>query len=132
MRIVGILRHRAGHKESHYVDLPLDLAGIKGSVNKTETHATGSTFSYGRRYLTLLLFDVATGDDDDGQAASIEYISEGQAADLMALLEEVGANRDAFCRYFRIASVERLPVQAHKQAIAMTEAKRQAPKDTKK
>ena len=60
IRIIGVLRHRAGYKESHHIDLPLDIAGIKGSVNKTPTHATGSTFSYGRRYLTCLIFDVLT------------------------------------------------------------------------
>lgn len=69
IRVNGILRHSSGHKEPHHVDIPLDIAGIKGNANKTETHATGSTFSYGRRYLTLLIFDVATGDDDDGNSA---------------------------------------------------------------
>ena len=98
IRIIGILRHRAGYKEKHHVDMPLDIAGIKGSVNKTPTHATGSTFSYGRRYLTCLIFDVATGDDTDGQAG-IKLITEEQANAIHAKIVDNGVNMDAFMRW---------------------------------
>lgn len=71
MRIVGVLRHRDGHSESdYYVDLPPDKEGIKGNVNKTDIHAAGSTFTYGRRYLTCLMFDIAVGEDTDGNQPS--------------------------------------------------------------
>ena len=83
LRINGLLRHSAGYSEPSYVDIPLDDAGIRGSVNKTKTHATGSTFSYGRRYLTLLVFDVATGDDTDGNLPAA-LVTEEQADQLRA------------------------------------------------
>jgi hypothetical protein len=35
----------------------------------TRTHATGSAFSYGKRYLLIGMFNLAIGDDDDGNAA---------------------------------------------------------------
>ncbi len=71
VRIECVLRHRAGHSEPGHVDLPLDDKGASGKTNKTPVHATGSTFAYGQRYLTLLVFNVTTGDeDDDGQGAS--------------------------------------------------------------
>ena len=67
IRVDGLLRHRDGHSESDYkADLPLDKTGMKGSVNKTDIHAAGSTFTYGRRYLTCMMFDVAVGFDLDG------------------------------------------------------------------
>lgn len=69
IRIVCDVSHEAGHSEVRHVDLPLDMAGINGNVNKTAIHATGSTYSYGRRYLTCMIFNVSTGDDDDGQAS---------------------------------------------------------------
>lgn len=69
IRIACQVAHELGHVETRHVDLPLDMTGIQGSVNKTAIHATGSTYSYGRRYLTCMIFNVSTGDDDDGQAA---------------------------------------------------------------
>jgi len=65
-RIVCQLSHRSGHSERYTADIPIDRAGLKGNDNKTATHAFGSTMSYGRRYLTLLIFNVATMDDNDG------------------------------------------------------------------
>jgi hypothetical protein len=61
---------RAGHTRKYHADVPIDLAGLRGNQNKTHTHAFGSTQSYGRRYLTLLIFNVVmAGEDDDGQKA---------------------------------------------------------------
>jgi len=65
-RIMCDILHEEGHSEIRHVDLSLDDKGIKGNVNKTKIHAEGSTFSYGRRYLTCLIFNIPTGDDDDG------------------------------------------------------------------
>jgi hypothetical protein len=73
IRVRGRLAHRDGHVEDHYhVDVPLDSAGIAGKVNKTPVHATGSSFTYGRRYLVCMMFDIATGDDNDAQAEDVE------------------------------------------------------------
>lgn len=70
IRIVCHCSHKAGHTRLYHGDVPLDLAGIKGNPNKTQTHAFGSTNSYGRRYLTLLIFNIVMADeDDDGQEA---------------------------------------------------------------
>ena len=88
MGIDGILSHRAGHSRPYWLELPPDDKGAKGNVNKTALHAAGSTFTYGRRYLTCLMFDVATGDDTDGNLPETG-LSEKQEADLRALLDEV-------------------------------------------
>lgn len=68
-RVTCIVSHIGGHSRNYHADLPADNAGIKGSVNKTPTHAFGSSMSYGRRYLKLLIFDLATTEDDDGNGA---------------------------------------------------------------
>ncbi len=70
IRVDGTLSHSGGHTVPSFIELPLDDKGIKGSTNKTGVHASGSTFSYARRYLTLMMFNVSTGDDDDAQGAS--------------------------------------------------------------
>lgn len=69
-RITARCSHAAGHTESYQVDMPRDIAGIRGEINKTPTHAFGSSMTYGRRYLTSLIFNVSTHEkDDDGNAA---------------------------------------------------------------
>ena len=69
VRVTGNLMHSQGHSKQYNVDIPLDMAGIQGSVNKTKTHGTGSAITYGQRYLIKLIFNLNTGDDDDGNAA---------------------------------------------------------------
>jgi hypothetical protein len=66
-RITCTVSHkgRAGsHTRPYQCDIPADTMGMKGSLNKTATHGFGSTMSYGRRYLTLLIFNIALINDD--------------------------------------------------------------------
>lgn len=66
-RITCVAAHKGGHSRSYQCDLPRDDMGAKGSPNKTKIHGAGSTFSYGRRYLTLLIFNISlVNEDDDG------------------------------------------------------------------
>lgn len=71
IRIVAVVSHRGGHSIRRHADIPIDNVGMKGTQNKTLTHATGSTFSYGRRYLKCLIFDVPLADDDGNAAGGI-------------------------------------------------------------
>lgn len=71
VRIVCDVSHKDpsakfGHTRRYQCDVPLDTHGAKGTPNKTKTHGFGSTLSYGRRYLSLLIFNIALTDDDDG------------------------------------------------------------------
>lgn len=66
IRTVCVVTHELGFSKEFYQDLPVDDAGIKGTTNKTPVHGRSSTFSYARRYLTLMIFDLATYDDNDG------------------------------------------------------------------
>lgn len=70
VRVTCKVRHIGGHSEDHALDVPLDATGKQGTRNKTDTHAFGSSNSYGQRYLTKLIFNLTlVGDDDDGNAA---------------------------------------------------------------
>lgn len=70
VRVVCHVLHKEGHSKAYSYDTPMDSAGIGGKVNKTPTHARGSAITYGRRYLVLMIFNLTTGKDDDGNAAS--------------------------------------------------------------
>lgn len=75
IRARAILRHMHGHSEEHFYDCPLDGVGIAGKANKTATHAAASSASYAQRILTVLVFNLSTGYDDDGNAAGGAVLS---------------------------------------------------------
>jgi len=111
-RITCEITHSGGFTKHRYVDLPSDIAGIKGNANKTGIHAFGSSMTYGRRYLTLLIFDIATEDDDGNRATVIETISEDQEMQLRDLIETLSVNEPAFIKYansqIKNATIEKL------------------------
>jgi hypothetical protein len=95
IRVEGVLRHKAGHSEPvRHVEFPPDKVGIKGTVNKTDIHAAGSAFTYGRRYLKCMMFDVAVGHDTDGNAPE-NGLTEEQALNIQAMLDELSEEKQA-------------------------------------
>ena len=69
VRVTCDVMHSQGHSKPYFIDVPIDMTGIKGNQNKTAVHGTGSAISYGQRYLIKLIFNLNTSDDDDGNAA---------------------------------------------------------------
>jgi len=136
MGIDGELRHSGGYKRSYWLELPPDDKGIKGTVNKTGLHAAGSTFTYGRRYLTCMMFDVATGDDTDAvigdSAPPAKIISDKQASqiqDMLTVLNDVDApnsDEELFCAWAKIESIRSMP--AHKFARCLKNLKEKVEK----
>lgn len=57
--------HLDGHSKSYSATLPIDSCGIKGLVNKTGIHATASAYTYAKRYLATMIFNIAVADHDD-------------------------------------------------------------------
>jgi hypothetical protein len=76
------IRHRDGHVERIEGDIPLDGTGAKGGKSSMNaTQATGSTYSYGQRYLMKMGFNLRlAGEDTDGvytkARISAEHIGE--------------------------------------------------------
>jgi hypothetical protein len=116
-RVTCDVSHIGGHTRRYNADVPSDLTGMKGTPNKTSTHAFGSTLSYGRRYLKMLIFDVATTDDDGRAASSGERITEGQLSTLETLLTQGNGDRVKFCRYYKINQMCELPVAKFPEAF---------------
>lgn len=118
--VTGVLSHRDGHSEQTTLTLPIDASGSKNAVQ-----SVGSSTSYGKRYTAAALLNLRTGDvDDDGQAGGGGFITEAQAADIEALITEVGANRAFFLKYLKAESVERIPASKYSNAVAALEKKR--------
>jgi len=126
-------RHRAGqegtditvtcilsHKLGHFEETPL-TAKADTSGNKNGIQAIGSTLTYLQRYTKLLSVGLATSDDNDGRG---ETINDEQLESLRALADEVGADLEKFCQYFRIEALPSLPVSDFNRAMESLRAKR--------
>lgn len=101
---------------------------------KHDAHGVGSATSYAKRYALAAAIGVTAEIDDDGNAAvskpngasngATEYINEKQAADLRALISEVGETEDRFIKWARIQTLEKLPASSFANAVKKLEAKR--------
>ena len=125
--ISATLFHKDGHTKDFKYDCPIDAVGTNNSRNKTDVHAKGSAISYGRRYLTKMIWNLSTGDDDDGNAANarlVQKITEEQVAELEALIQDVGADKKLFLQYLKCSSLSDIPAVKFKAAVEALEKKR--------
>lgn len=87
IEVEGVLSHRAGHRESTSIVLPVDATGSKNGVQ-----AVASSVSYGKRYTAGLLLNITTtGEDDDGNGPAAQItprVTSAQATQLATLLEK--------------------------------------------
>ena len=119
------LWHRDGHVEETTITMPLDKAGIQGTVNKTGPHATASSVTYAKRVAICALLNISTGDDLDGNRQEDDGIIDiEQAAILDNLLRETASDRAAFLTYFKTEDVRNLKAKDYKNAFAMLNKKK--------
>lgn len=121
-RIKWRITHSAGHSESDIADIPVDNAGSQGKVNKTGTQAFGSTTSYGRRYLTCMLFNISTA-DNDGNRVDTGLLTADQIADLRSKIMDANADLPKFLDKFQIERIDDMPPGQFKRAMALLDAK---------
>ncbi len=111
--VTGTLRHTSGHTQSASIPLALDASGGKNNLQ-----GMGSTFSYGRRYTTMMLLNVITEDeDDDGKLGGTEFVNAAQVAEIEQLITSGGIPRDPFLEWIGAVRVENI------QAADFTTAK---------
>lgn len=120
--VTCILSHEDGHSEETTLSGPPDASGSKNAIQ-----AIGSTLTYLQRYSLVQMLGLAASNDDDGKAAADSgVISEDQAAELIALADEVGADKRAFCNYFKVEGIAMLPAKDFDRAKAALNKKRTA------
>lgn len=68
VRVICRVSHKAGFARIPHIDMPNDGKGAKGGDVMTKTHAQGAAVTYGQRYLLKMIFNIAVGDDDDGNS----------------------------------------------------------------
>lgn len=117
-RVTCRLRHRGGHFEDFFADVPADTVGMKGNQNKTATHGFGSTMSYARRYLKLMVWDIATTDDDGNAASTGAPIDFTDLETLKARCAAVGRTEEQFAKFLKIPALSHLPAARFREALA--------------
>ncbi len=112
------VNHCDGHTERFHVDLPADGQGIQGNANMTRIHGKASTFSYAKRYLVCMIFNITIADeDDDGNAGAVKYIDGDQIARINDLLVASMSPLKGFLDWLGIESLDKLPVKDFAMAV---------------
>lgn len=119
-RVIGDLLHSSGAQRRYFLDAPSDALGPKGSGNKSAVQGIGSTISYIKRYLKIMIFDVPIiGEDNDGVSRSPIPLSAIELKNLKEAIKFAEADVDKFCAHFQIDSVEQLPKPKLEEAMRL-------------
>jgi hypothetical protein len=119
--VTCILSHEAGHSEETTLTGPADTSGSKNAIQ-----AIGSTLTYLQRYSLVQMLGLAAAADDDGKAGGGEAISLEQVEELVALADDVGADKEAFCRYFKVGGFADITTKDFPRAVSALNKKRAA------
>jgi hypothetical protein len=118
--VTCVLSHKAGHYEETTLAGPADASGSKNAIQ-----AIGSTLTYLQRYSLVQALGLAASNDDDGNAGGQrESITLEQVEQLVELADEVHADKEAFCRYFRVNGIAEITTKDFPRAIAALNKKR--------
>jgi hypothetical protein len=79
--------------------------------------------SYGRRYLKLLIWDIATTDDDGNAAMTGALIDFSNLELLKARCAQVGSLEERFAAALNVPSLAQLPAARLQEALRMLDLK---------
>lgn len=138
--VLCYVSHEDGHTRRYHTPMPADGKGAKGGDVMTKTHAAGSAMQYGQRYLLKLIFNLAIGQDDDGNAAGSMPCTEDQILEIeseidaycLRVSQEKGRDYDEFKekyitefkKVFGIEFLKDLPAKRYGEAMRMIKAKK--------
>ena len=93
-------------------------------MNDAQKDASATSFAC-RRALLLALGLVTANEDDDGAAlGTCAPITDSQAADLRAMIEETGADERKFCAWAKVDRIEDISAEFFPRAVKALDAKR--------
>lgn len=128
-RVVCEVSHIAGHSKHYQADLPRDTEGLKGNANKTTMHGFGSTMSYGRRYITLLIFNLTlTNEDNDGNGGHgdvEDFLTTNQITEIKNRIREYGLTEAKFLKWAQVDNVDEILGRNYDACLQAIEVSRQ-------
>jgi hypothetical protein len=116
----GKLMHVGGHSVKASMPAPVDTSGGKNAIQ-----GMASTFSYLKRYLTIMLLNlVFEGSDDDGNRGGMVFIDDKSIKTIDDLLEETKADKARFLQMMEVAEVSNILAKDYPMAVNALIAKR--------
>ena len=114
------LRHSSGHSVASVFACPTDTKASMSGAQKF-----GAALTYARRQSLIQVLGLTTCDpDDDGATqAGVTKITSNQAANIEALISEVGADEEKFLQYMGVKDISDIPVSGFQKAINALQAK---------
>lgn len=122
VNVTCIIAHRDGHSEENTLSAGRDDSGKKNTIQ-----SIGSTITYLQRYTLKAALGLAASSDDDARSSEDEnaaLITDEQRDQLLAKIDEVGADLPKFCAYFRIEAIPGLPAARFGEAARLLEQRR--------
>lgn len=110
VRILCDVRHSAGHVKPYELEGGLDMTGAKGTANKTSIQGLGSSVSYLRRYLTLMIWNVPLVDEDNDGNRTVEFITEQEVLKIVDYLKElnIGETNEGFLAWCGVDKIDHI------------------------
>lgn len=125
VKVTCIISHRDGHSEENSLSSQPDTSGSKNAIQ-----AIGSAVTYLQRYSLKAALGLAASKDDDGHAVgngtanAQVLISDEQRDELIALADEMGIDKAAYCKHFGIPSLADIRVADFAKAKSAMLAKK--------
>lgn len=125
VRVLCHVSHIGGFSRDYKIDMPADGKGAKGNDVMTRTHATGSALTYGRRYLLSAIFNIAIGDDDDGNRAgnSAAPITDVQLEHIQSGIDRTASDIEKLCKYFKVECLKEIKQGDYPRVMELLNAK---------
>lgn len=119
--VTCVVTHSMGYSESTTMTAPPDTSGSKNAIQQLKSTIT---------YLKSVTFESAMGlassdwnMDDDGNSASIEYISKKQVGEITDLMNGNDVDEVKFLEWAKVDSIEHLVVKHYNKYISALQAK---------
>lgn len=127
-RVVIILDHVEGHRETRRADFPADGVDDAGAQVQTLIHAAASAFTYAQRYMLALAFNIAVAKDNDGNAIARapETITDLQVTELANLIDRTGADERRFLALLKVDDLSAIPANQFEHAKRTLQARKAA------
>ncbi len=107
LRCICDVMHIGGHRETKWMDLPIDGKGSQGGNSAMNPlQGVGSTHSYGERYLTCKIFNIPVANTDlDGNGVCI---SEEAVAWALSAMKDAKFDDGRRVKFLKWAGVEKI------------------------
>lgn len=125
VRVGCIIAHKDGHEREVSTEIQIDTLGPKGNAVKNKVHGWGSSTTYVRRKLKMMVFDVAETDDDDGNMGPLpsgRTIGEQDLETVTQLAADLGGDTVVLIEWLttkgiQVGAIEAIPEEAAQMVI---------------